>query len=182
MAAEYFFERQFRQVAFAWTPPWPEMKPLMDAFLGRAAELGMSCHEFRFVERSRELIPVLHARRQKECLTQLDKVPKPIGLLTTGDAAAARYTAWATMAGIPIPDQVAILGRGTAESVCESCIPSVSSFAQNREAISRTACDLLANTRKRIGFSTKPRPLLREARKWSFLATSMAPCPRMMTF
>jgi len=140
MAAQHFAERGFRHVGFVGRDPWSLHKILFDSFKKSSRELDMTCHLLRFRSNEKD---AERKERPQHFVNWLREIPGPVGLLAHNDKAAAEFSAWAIVAGIPVPAKMAILGYGNAVSFCECNVPRISSIDMNRENRFRAACDLL---------------------------------------
>jgi LacI family transcriptional regulator len=122
LAAEHFSERGFRQVAFVGRDPWSDARPVYDGFHDRAAELGLSCGllQLKSPAKDERLSPAaLFKRRERQMTAWLRSLPKPVGVLTYTDRRAAIICATAKHAGLAVPEEIAILGRGNDPYTCE---------------------------------------------------------------
>ncbi|MDT8388897.1 MAG: substrate-binding domain-containing protein [Lentisphaeria bacterium] len=146
-AAEHFYERQFKHVAFIGREPWSDMQPLYEGFRQRAEALDMQCHLLRFPRDN----PQNQSRHEKYESRQtifgewLKKIPRPMGLLASNNYAAAEMCFFIAQAGFDVPTDVAVIGPGDNEDLCASAHPPVSSFADGRARQVKAACDLLAS-------------------------------------
>ncbi|HPA16189.1 MAG TPA: substrate-binding domain-containing protein [Verrucomicrobiae bacterium] len=73
----------------------------------------------------------------------LRRLPKPVGLLAYDDKMAERVLAACGWAGIPVPDDVAVLGIGNDELMCQLAHPALSSVALPTAEIGRRAAESL---------------------------------------
>jgi|APSaa5957512622_1039677.scaffolds.fasta_scaffold59456_1 LacI family transcriptional regulator len=145
-AAEHFFGRAFRDVAYFGRDPWGDLQLLFDGFRERAEALGMTCHLYRSKQKLRgESGQAKAERRRQEFIAWLRQLPKPVGVLFPGEVIAAIASDWALRAGFSVPEDVAILSRGRAgaSSICETTMPTISSIDVDERRQLRTACDLL---------------------------------------
>ncbi|MBI1336573.1 MAG: helix-turn-helix domain-containing protein [Phycisphaera sp.] len=151
LAAEHFAQRDFKHIAFIGRTPWGMNKTLYEAFALRAGELGCTAHL-----RQEMNVPTPkmvdggplpdRARWQarREAFTQwLTALPKPVGLLAFGDLVAVRYCQWASGAGLRVPEDVAVLGIGNDEFICECAQVPLSSVALDHAGVAKTAMDTL---------------------------------------
>lgn len=77
-------------------------------------------------------------------LTQwLRKLPKPVGVLAYDDKMAERVLAACAWGGIPVPGEVAVVGIGNDELMCQLAHPALSSVALPTAEIGRRAAELL---------------------------------------
>ena len=75
----------------------------------------------------------------------LASAPKPLGVFTFDDADASRVESVALAAGLSIPGDIAILGAGDDEPLCESQIVAISSVQHDLTRIGREGAQLLHN-------------------------------------
>lgn len=150
LAAEHFAERDFKDVAFVGHKPWGANKPLFDAFAARAEELGIACHLLQ-TPLSNQPKPQKAGRvkappwqsRQEQFTEFVKSLPIPVGLLAPGDYIADRYSYWANEAGLRVPEDLAVMGIGNNELICECAPIPITSVAHDTEGIARTAMQLL---------------------------------------
>ena len=145
-AAEHFFGRAFRDVAYFGRDPWGELHLFFEGFREHAEALGMTCHLYRSKQRLRgESGQAKAERRRQEFIAWLRQLPKPVGVLFPGEVIAAIASDWALRAGFSVPEDVAILSRArvVASSICETTMPTISSIDVDERRQLRTACDLL---------------------------------------
>lgn len=128
VAAEHFHERGFHHVGYVGNKPWGDAKALYDAFKARAAELGMRCHLLRLGVGAQG--HQANERWRQAAFTKwIRAVPKPLGLLAHGDCQGIKLIGWCVDAGVVVPRDVAVLGRGNVEANCENAVVRLSSVA-----------------------------------------------------
>lgn len=144
LAAEHFAERDFEHVAFWGHQPWGDNKMQFKGFKQRAEALGMNCHLHRYAPSISHTSSEEKTRqKRREFAEWLARLPKPIGLFASGDWQAARQCVDIDEAGLRVPDDVAVLSRGNDPTMCQSCIPSISSLDLDEEGLLYAACDWL---------------------------------------
>ncbi len=143
VAAEHFAERGFRHVAFFFFFSWSDFQQMFEGFRQRAEELGMVCHLYRFETKQRESPETRKKRLRQEFSHWLKEVPKPVGLLASSAWHAAVHCVDISLAGLRIPEDVAVLSRGDKPDLCQGCIPTISSLELDEEGWLHTACDWL---------------------------------------
>ena len=74
----------------------------------------------------------------------LKKLPLPCGLMAANDFLGYRVTVASAMAGLAIPEQLAVLGVDNEDVYCELSSPSLSSISCDCERIGMEAAQLLA--------------------------------------
>jgi LacI family transcriptional regulator len=65
----------------------------------------------------------------------LNKLPKPVGILAVDDLAGRKVIDACALAGIHVPEEVAVVGIDNDELICDMAYPSLSSVALNAERI-----------------------------------------------
>ncbi|MCC5849324.1 MAG: substrate-binding domain-containing protein [Verrucomicrobia bacterium] len=145
MAAEYFLQRGYR--TFACEPAPGRFQEIFVslgglAFANRIKEEGLVCHELtQSLTFTREGVDT---REQKDFpLVSVTDLPRPAAVFVMGDRLGARLCALSQNAGLAIPDDLAILGFGNFELVCETCYPPLSSIQTDDERQGRIAAELL---------------------------------------
>lgn len=148
LAAEHFAERDFKHVAFVGHEPWGDLQDTYEAFAGRASELGCSCHlmqvPLKVEDETGDDAVSRWKVRQARFTEWLETLPMPVGLLAISDRIADRYRFWVTEAGLRVPEDVAVMGIGNAEVLCQCTPVPITSVAFDRGLIAETAADLLA--------------------------------------
>lgn len=147
LAAEHFAERDFKHVACIGNEPWGNNRTTYEAFASRAAALGCECHLLR--EDSQVLIklsPGLERwqHRREQFIAWLATLPRPIGLLLFGDVQADRCCEWILQAGYTLPGEVAVLGIGNDEVMCECATVPISSIAHDARGVTERAVSTMA--------------------------------------
>jgi len=148
LATDHFAERGFKHLAYVGSNPWSMLKPLYDGFVERATVLGLP-EPVLFQLESRETAdsPQAKAAKFKRRMQRFDQwlvgLPKPVGIFTYGDSRAASLCVMCHEAGINVPDEVALLGYGNLERVCEVSPVSLSSVDKAQEDMGCQAALLL---------------------------------------
>lgn len=73
----------------------------------------------------------------------LEALPKPCGIFAANDAVGEEVLGACAHIGIPVPDDVAVMGVDNHEYFCESTTPTLSSIALDLRAEGRAAVELL---------------------------------------
>jgi LacI family transcriptional regulator len=111
------------------------------AFAAEAARRGLPCSLFRSPPR-----PDIGWREDlqlRDLADWLAPLPKPIGVLCSDDLHGQRLLLACRVAGLQVPDQVAVLGVHNDPALCEGSKPTLSSLAMDQEEAGRTAAALL---------------------------------------
>jgi LacI family transcriptional regulator len=146
MAGDHFAERDFKHVGCVGRNPWGDNESIYDAFAARAEQRGIQCHLLREDARTIDQLPSperWHWRR-RHFMSWLTELPKPVGLLFFGDLQADRACQWVLEAGMSVPADVAVLGIGNDQVLCECTTVPVSSVEHDSEGLADAAVDTLA--------------------------------------
>lgn len=140
MVAEHLLERGFRHFAYCGLADclWSQVR--QQEFCRLLAERALSSHQFS--------IPRKRAKsdqeRERARLTQwLRELPKPIGLMACNDDQARKVLDACTTAGLPVPDEVTVVGVDNDELVCELSDPPLSSVALDLDSAGYEGAALL---------------------------------------
>lgn len=133
-AAEHFFERDFRQVAFLGDRRFQWSANRRDAFVAAATAKGMAVDVFR------------HGRGYDDDTAVeawLAGLPKPVAVFCCYDIRGRQVLAACRSAGISVPDEVAVLAVDDDELLCVLSSPPLSSVIPDAVGAGRLAADLL---------------------------------------
>jgi LacI family transcriptional regulator len=129
MAAEYLLSIGLRELGFCRGGIAPFGQLRLEAFRERAAEAGISVHEYNNVE--------------QDLGQWVADLPKPIGVLGCNDDWAHRVLNFARRRGIQVPDEMAVIGVDDDELFNTLVTPSLSSIALPAEQIGYEAASQL---------------------------------------
>jgi LacI family transcriptional regulator len=140
MAADHLLDRQLRRFAYvgsedrAWSPRRER------AFYNYLAERGYSPHIYRQPKRpsDREW-----EREQAYLAKWISELPTPIGLFACDDDRGREVLEACSLAGLHVPEDVAVVGVDNDEVFCELSDPPLSSVAVNAESAGFRAAALL---------------------------------------
>lgn len=138
-AAEHFLERNHRHYVFFHIQSSRLEKEISSGFSERLAEEGLEC-AMRHWNKTGEEHEIHYAEVQKWVVEELEKLPRPLAVLCQNDDTAALVLTAAEEAGIVIPDEMAILGSGNSELVCDYLPVTLSSIESNLYGLGRQAC------------------------------------------
>jgi len=147
LAYEHFYNRGFRNLAvFTTGEAYREDAALIVRTVQqRASDDGLALPVFikgeRTIQRERWVLDDQIA----DLADWLTDRSYPLGLVCVDDEHAWRAVEAATMAGLRVPEDVAILGVGDDECLCDSCVPSISSVALDHVQVGHEAAALLAS-------------------------------------
>lgn len=145
MAAEYFLQRGYHHFACEPAPGrFQELSVSLGClfFARTLSEAGLICHELTESLAFTRAGVETHALADYPLLSLKD-LPRPAAVFVMGDRLAARLSAVAQEAGLSVPDDLAILGFGNFELVCETAYPPLSSIHTDNESQGRAAGELL---------------------------------------
>jgi LacI family transcriptional regulator len=143
MAAEHFIERGFRDAAFFRRSNSPAAQARCDAFRARIEKSGGTFHLIDWLTRNkgrrehaeRELIGWLGR--------QLERLPKPLAVFSEHDEVLIEVLYACQERGIPVPEQIAVLGVDDDKLRCEFAPIPLSSIDNNQEMEGYEAAALL---------------------------------------
>lgn len=83
------------------------------------------------------------SKNEAELSEWISKLPRPLGLMATGDRQASMVIEACWRQGIRVPEEIAVLGIGNYEQLCELSSPSLSSLEVDMERRGYEAAKLL---------------------------------------
>ena len=132
VAAKYFSERGFNNVACIAGDPWGDTKRIYDKFTNTIEAQGGTCHLLGLKnmthasgKRNRD---IWFANQRNEIVGWLKTLPKPVGLFCFADGLSSRYASFINEGNLAIPEDVAILSLGNNAFFCETAIVPISSI------------------------------------------------------
>lgn len=139
LAAQHLRERGFRNFGFYGLPAGvdPPMDIRAEAFQRAVEMFGCTCSLFR-VKRG---LPWEEERAQ--LLQWIKSLPKPVGIMTCTDERGLHVLRTCMLAGLKVPDQIAVIGAGNDDCICALCEPPLSSVDLAPETIGYEAAALL---------------------------------------
>ncbi|MBL9138279.1 MAG: DNA-binding transcriptional regulator [Verrucomicrobiales bacterium] len=140
LAAEHLLARGFRHFAFCGLEglPWSTLRG--DAFRRCIQSAGFVLDEY----------PVLGSRvrrgwsaERRSMAEWLRRLPKPLGVMACNDDRGEQVVEACKIAGLEVPDEVAIVGADNDDLVCDLCDPPMSSVAIHFERAGFEAAQVL---------------------------------------
>lgn len=158
LAAEHFLERGFWHFAFCGYQGrrWSQYR--QDGFLARLAKSGFSCNVYQ----PPRLKSGLSWRQELPIVTSwLMALPRPIAVMTCNDIRGRQVLEACLLAGLNVPEDIAVVGVDNDQFVCNLSNPSLSSVAINLNQAGYQAAKLLAKLME--DHTHRPRQILAEA-------------------
>ncbi len=140
MAAEHLLDRGFRHFGFCGFDDLHWSRNRCENFTERIAESGFQTHIYK---QPRSRAKRIWENEQTIMVDWLRSLPKPIGLMACNDDRARHVSEACKIAGLHVPEQVAVVGVDNDEFVCELSDPPLSSVALNVERGGYEAAELL---------------------------------------
>ncbi len=116
----------------------------VEGFLQQARQSGIEPPVFLVGPRTRRRKRWVLDDQIADLADWLGDQPLPLGLMCIDDEHAWRAIEAARVAALRVPEDVAVIGAGDDECLCESCNPTISSIALDYEQLGHDAATLLA--------------------------------------
>jgi LacI family transcriptional regulator len=136
-AVEHFAARGLRHFAYCGDSQYSWSQKRGTRFAARVQELGLDSHEFH-IEPSGKLADDRWAMAE-----WLGSLPKPVGILACYDIAGQEVLEACKIAGLAVPDSVAVLGVDNDELICNLTSPPLSSIQSDATQTGFLAASLL---------------------------------------
>lgn len=130
MAAEHLLERGFQRFAYCGFDDWWWSRKRGEVFGKTAAEAGYPTH---FYPQPRAKAKRTWDKELPIIADWLLALPKPIGLMACNDDRGEWIIEACKIAGLNVPDEVAIVGVDNDPLICDLCNPPLSSIVLNVE-------------------------------------------------
>ncbi len=141
LAADHLLNLGLRHLAFfGWEDVWYSDQRHL-GFHKRAKEAGHCCEAF--LRTPGEESKLTWPQRIAGVVKWLMSLPRPVGILATHDYRAQFLMEGCQEAGLRIPEDVAISGMDNDETICEHCVPTLTSVSRNSEQVGWEAAALL---------------------------------------
>jgi LacI family transcriptional regulator len=140
MGAEHLLELGFQQFAYCGFNDWWWSRKRGEAFSKTVAEAGYPTY---FYPQPRAKAKRTWDKELPVIADWLLTLPKPIGLMTCNDDRGEWVIEACKIAGLNVPDEVAIVGVDNDPLICDLCDPPLSSIVLNVEKAGYEAAALL---------------------------------------
>ncbi len=138
LAAQEFAERGFEHVGFVGELDRNFVRPRLEAFADYSQARGVTSRTYR--------LPEHHLDRADLAVPMtnwLTRLPKPIGVMAQNDLKARDVLQACRMAGLRVPDDVAVIGVDDDEVLCHLTPPPLSSVRLDSERMGYEAARML---------------------------------------
>jgi len=137
LAARHFLDRGFKHFGYVGLQKMSYVREHREAFAKLLGEKGCSCQVLALGDRP-EVADIPAA-----LIDWLRKLPKPVGVLTWNNSQGRAVIHACRLAGLLVPEDVAVLSGNDDPLLCECCLPQLSAIAVATEKIGETAAELL---------------------------------------
>mgnify|MGYP000861570406 CR=1 FL=1 len=140
LAADHLLARGFRHFAYCGVRAAWARRPA-EAFVQAVAQAGHTCRVYDLPLRT-------HSRRsweadQERLAAWITRLPKPVAIMACSDPRAQRVLEACRRAGTAVPEEVAVIGVGNDETMCELCDPPLTSVIAGHRQVGYEAARML---------------------------------------
>jgi LacI family transcriptional regulator len=142
MAAEFFLDRGYRNFAFVHRWELGASRKRRDHFRTRVADEGYDCEVLSWGNERKDRADTPERRRRwmKQRLSELET---PLAVFASRDVEAVTVIDSSLELGLQVPEQIAVLGVGNSEAICECLRVPLSSIEDNWELVGYEGAALL---------------------------------------
>jgi LacI family transcriptional regulator len=140
MAATHLLERGFRRFAFIGYDGMYWSRQRQESFSQAIGETGRACEVFK---QAGDLRLRVWRRERKVLAEWLKTLERPVGVLACNDDRAREVVETCAIAGLAVPEEVAVLGVDDDEFVCNLANPPISSVSLGVEEAGYRAAEML---------------------------------------
>jgi LacI family transcriptional regulator len=159
IAAEHFIHRGYQFFAYYSWEDVPVNTLRRDAYFAHLEALGIPKENIYEIKQSSPALLTKWNSHQKDILSQLAKIPRPLAVFTGQDNLGASLIEMCTRASIHVPEEIAVLGVDNTELLCESSPVPLSSIRTRLEKLGYQAAQQLDRLMKKEVNSKAP-PIL----------------------
>jgi len=152
--ADYFLDRQYTNFAYVGdvkNMPWSSDRA--KGFVERVFEQGFSCEVYPGLPKNERDDFGMESKRLRAWLKRL---PKPVAIMAARDQRARQILETCMDEGISVPHEIAVLGVGNDEIMCETTTPSLSSIELDGENTGYDCAKLLDERMRDAEASRRP--------------------------
>lgn len=137
LAARHFLDRGFKHFGYVGLQKLSYVREHREAFGALLAEKGSSCSVITLGDRP-EVADI-----PQTLIEWLEALPKPVAVLTWNNSQGRAVIHACRLAGLLVPEEVAVLSGNDDPLLCECCLPQLSAISMATEQIGETAAELL---------------------------------------
>lgn len=139
VGADHLLDRGFRHFAFCGAKNrWSLIR--QENFIRRIKQAGFTVRQYPLSQERKK-----HESELNRLADWLKKLPKPIGLMACNDERSSDVVEACHIAGLQVPNEIAILGVDNDEMICNLSSPPLSSVKLNSEIVGYKAAEVLDN-------------------------------------
>jgi LacI family transcriptional regulator len=147
LAAGHLLERGFRHFAFCGFTGADYSDERCRHFARAVEQAGFACHIYQSSQQPRPAGTEAREQRgwahEAEVARWVEGLPRPVGLMACNDIRAQQVLTACRATGVPVPDEVAVLGVDNDEVLCDLADPPLSSVVPDTRRIGFEAASLL---------------------------------------
>jgi LacI family transcriptional regulator len=137
LAARHFLDRGFKHFGYVGLQKLSYVREHREAFANVLADKGCSCSVITLGDRPEV------AGIPRGLVEWLEVLPKPVAVLTWNNSQGRAVIHACRLAGLLVPEDVAVLSGNDDPLLCECCLPQLSAISMATEQIGETAAELL---------------------------------------
>jgi LacI family transcriptional regulator len=130
-AANHFLERGYRNFAFCSWPNMASNQVSKEAFIETLEDAGIAESGIHIVNQADVAVVVDWRAHMESISRQITELPKPLAVFTGQDKLAVNLIEVCSKSGILVPDEIAVLGVGNIDFLCECAVVPLSSVDTN---------------------------------------------------
>ena len=146
LGGEHFIDRGFRQFAFCGFSSEAWSRARSTGFQAAVGVVGHECHLLETIYPgyyNGACTPDWHVEEIERIRVWLLSLPRSTGVMACSDYRAIQILQAARLAGLKVPDDIAVLGANDDEARCELATPPLSSVATNHRRSGYVAAEAL---------------------------------------
>ncbi|RKX45476.1 MAG: hypothetical protein DRP64_04645 [Verrucomicrobia bacterium] len=143
LAAEYFLDRRFTHFGFLGNSEQEFSTQRAEAFEYALAEQGFECSSLLYPTKFYDADKHRRVGIDRRKLKWLKSLPKPVAVFACDDWEAFQFIQFCRQQGIRVPEDVAVMGVGNDELLCNISNPPMSSIRSPEERVGYDAAAML---------------------------------------
>lgn len=142
MAADFFLDRGYRKFAYVHRWELGASRKRRDHFRSKVVEAGYDCEVLSWSKERKDRADTPE-QRQRWVKQRLSKLETPLAVFASRDVEAATVIDSCLELGLQVPEQIAVLGVGNSEAICECLRVPLSSIEDHWEQVGYEGAALL---------------------------------------